>query len=124
MPLVETPRALRAWSSPGLQRKFPVESQFKSFQSEPGFGLHPQQGDISVNTTPPDLKILSIRTRWAGKRRPNCALQPGPRKGPMPVHRARREAEGSGNLRNSHTDEVAQLHHFGSLRIFQRQSRE
>ncbi len=42
----------------------------------------------------------------------------------MPVHRAGREVEDSGNLRDGHADEVAQLHHFSGLGVLQRQGRQ
>src|SRR6185369_7762977 len=46
-----------------------------------------------------ESKIFSGRSCRAGKGGPDRPLQPGPGKGPMPVHRAGREVEGSGNLR-------------------------
>ena len=42
----------------------------------------------------------------------------------MPIHGARRQVESDGNLRNGHADEIAHLHHFRGLGIFECQSRQ
>ena len=64
------------------------------------------------------LADLVKQIRPAGKGRPDGAFQPGPGKRPVPVHRAGREVEGSGDIRDGHADEIDQRKQWiGRLRL-------